>query len=49
LPICFRVVPIRSYLRHPDIHLPLMQRKKLRLMWERAVRIIGRKPGILIE
>ncbi|WP_314303409.1 CapA family protein [Brevibacillus parabrevis] len=45
----FRVVPIRSYLRHPDIHLPLMQRKKLRLMWERAVRIIGRKPGILIQ
>ncbi|WHX32522.1 CapA family protein [Brevibacillus agri] len=45
----FRVIPIRSYLKHPDPHLPLLQRKKLRLLWNRAIQIIGRKPSILIE
>ncbi|MGN7468525.1 CapA family protein [Brevibacillus sp. SAFN-007a] len=45
----FRVIPIRSYLKHPDRHIPPLQRKKLRLLWNRAIPIIGRKPGILIE
>lgn len=47
--IRFRVIPIRSYLKYPDMNLPLLQRKKLLLLWKRAIQIIGRKPGILIE
>ncbi|PSJ66587.1 capsule biosynthesis protein [Brevibacillus brevis] len=47
--ICFRVIPMRSYLKSPDLYLRPLQRKKLQLLWNRAIRIIGRSRGVLIE
>lgn len=41
--IRFRVIPIRAYLRNPDKHLPLRHRRKLQVLWKRAVNIIGRR------
>lgn len=47
--VSFRVIPMRSYLKKPDVFLRPLQRKKLQLLWNRVTRIIGRARGVIIE
>lgn len=39
----FRVVPMRTYLRHSLRQLPLPRRKKLGALWKDVTRIVGRR------
>lgn len=41
--IRFRVLPMRTYLRNPDKRLPPHLRRKLQVLWSRAIRVIGRR------